>query len=350
MNSKTIISKTADVSLGPLRLTSGEQLEQVTLRYELVGPADAPVILVCHALTGNHLAVGTADNPGWWRGLIGPDSYIDTDHYQVLTFNVLGGCHGSTGPASINPETNESYTCDFPAITVRDMVHAQYRALQQLNITRLEAVIGGSLGGMQVLEWGILYPDIIEKLIVLAATPVFSDYGIAFNHIASTAIKQDPHWNNGDYQTDDSFDGLALARMIGMITYRTSDLFTERFNRNQTNNDFDVVSYLNYQGQKLVNRFDPNSYLYLLDTMNQHDIGFNRGGWREAASQLNKPTLLLSYDKDLIYEPKQIKTLADMLPDSTYHHIETNFGHDGFLTEFEKWGHIVNDFLHQGGV
>lgn len=345
MKFKTFISETADVSFGPLRLTSGEKLEEVTLRYERVGPADAPVILNCHALTGNHIAVGIADNPGWWRGLVGSDKYIDTDHYQVLTFNVLGGCHGSTGPASINPETKSKYGCGFPAITVRDMVHAQYHALQQLNITRLKAVIGGSLGGMQVLEWGLLYPDMMEKLIVLAATPVFSDYGIAFNHIASTAIKRDPHWNDGNYTPDDTINGLALARMIGILTYRTSELFTERFDRKQSDDDFDVQSYLNYQGQKLVNRFDPNSYLYLLDAMNWHDIGHNRGGWQEAASQIRKPTLLLSYDKDLIYEPKRIKSFADILPNSTYHHTETNFGHDGFLTEYEKWGPIVREFL-----
>lgn len=349
MKTKTIRTKTEDVSFGPLHLTSGEQLEQVRLRYELVGPVNAPVILVCHALTGNHQTVGTLDEPGWWSGLIGHEKYIDTNHYQVLTFNVLGGCHGSTGPASINPETNEYYNCSFPAVTVRDMVNAQYYALQQLEITELTAVIGGSLGGMQVLEWGFLYPNVMEKLVVLAATPTFSDYGIAFNHIASTAIRQDPHFNNGNYTPDDSLNGLALARMIGLITYRTSDLFAERFDRKQTNQDFEVTSYLNYQGQKLINRFDPNSYLYLLDAMNQHDIGNHRGGWQKAASQLNKTTLLLSFDKDLIYEPKQIKTFADSLPNSLYQHIGTNFGHDGFLTEYGKWGHIVQEFLTSGG-
>lgn len=341
-----IPNNVAEISFGPLPLTSGKCISSVTLRYELTGPPGAPVILVCHALTGNHRTVGTEENPGWWSGLIGPHKYIDTTQYQVLTFNVLGGCNGSTGPTSLNPKTNKPYRRSFPEITIRDMVTAQYMALQKLNISKLYAVIGGSLGGMQVLEWGICYPEMMVKLIAFAVTPVFSDYGIGFNHIAEQAIKTDPAWNNGNYPLNTPLKGLEIARMIGMVTYRSVDLFTERFQRQQSETGFSVSSYLNYQGAKLANRFDPNSYLYLLNAMNHHDIGHGRGGWKKAARLLRKPTLLISYEKDLIYEPHIIRSFAEQLPQGHYFHVETNFGHDGFLTEFEKWGDEVASFLH----
>ncbi|RYG72232.1 homoserine O-acetyltransferase [Lentibacillus lipolyticus] len=342
MNNTATRTQTGSISIGPFQTESGKTIADVTMAYERSGPAGAPVVIVCHALTGNHLAIGTEANPGWWRGLIGSDKPIDTDHYQVLTFNVLGGCDGSTGPASTNPETGSAYACGFPPITIRDMVHAQHRALKKLGITEAEAVIGGSLGGMQVLEWGLLYPEFMEKLIVLAATPVFSDYGIAFNHIASTAIRQDPNWQSGNYH---AVNGLMVARMVGMVTYRSPALFKARFNRKQTDDTFDVSSYLDYQGKKLTSRFDPNSYLALLEAMNHHNIGNGRGGWKQAAKQLRQPTLVLSFDKDLIYEPAVIQTFSKELPCSFYHHIQTDFGHDGFLTEFDKWGALISSFL-----
>lgn len=340
-----VTSKVANISIGPLQLTSGEKLNHVTLRYERVGPVDAPVVLVCHALTGNHLTVGTKDNPGWWSRLINEGGYIDTQSFQVITFNVLGGCDGSTGPQSKNPKTNSAYQASFPDVSVRDMVNAQYTALKKLNINNLYAIIGGSLGGMQVFEWGLCYPQMIKKLIILAATPVFSDYGIAFNHIAATAIKNDPIWNGGFYDDNDALTGLEIARMIGMVTYRSADLFTERFNRKKSRGLFDVASYLNYQGIKLRKRFDANSYLYLLNAMNQHDIGQDYDSWQQACQTLTMPILILSFEKDLIYEPIQIKKCSEQLSNCSYHHIETNFGHDGFLVEFEKWGHIISHFL-----
>src|SRR5699024_1561360 len=180
-----------EISFGPLPLTSGGELADVTLSYELVGPRDAPVILVCHALTGNHHTVGNTEQLGWWSGLIGPGKYIDTKKYQVLTFNVLGGCDRSTGPTSKIPGTETPYPADFPVLTIRDMVHAQYMALEKMEISTIKAIIGGSLGGMQVMEWGLLYPSLVEKLIIIAATPVFSSYCIAYNHIADNSLQQD---------------------------------------------------------------------------------------------------------------------------------------------------------------
>lgn len=307
MFQQEVVSEVDNISIGPLRLTSGENLSDVSLRYERVGPVGAPVILVCHALTGNHRTVGEKKNPGWWSGLIGEDSYINTDAFQVITFNVLGGCDGSTGPLSKDPETQEMYQSSFPEISIRDMVKAQSLALEKLNISELHAVIGGSLGGMQVFEWGLSYPHRVNKLIILAATPVFSDYGIAFNHIAETAIKNDPKWKKGLYKKEDALPGLEVARMIGMVTYRSPDLFTKRFKRRKPHNRFEVTSYLNYQGEKLTKRFDANSYLCLLQAMNQHDIGAGHNCWQQACQKLTMPTLMLSFDKDLIYEPLKIE-------------------------------------------
>ncbi|MFD2209859.1 homoserine O-acetyltransferase [Virgibacillus halophilus] len=330
-----------------MNLESGVLLEDVILQYERAGLCDGPVVLVCHALTGNHATTGTEDIPGWWSGLIGEGRSIDTTTYQVVTFNVLGGCDGSTGPTSINPKTGQRYRSDFPAITVRDMVHAQYKALRALGILKIHTVIGGSLGGMQVQEWALLYPEQIERAIILAATPTLSDYGIAYNHIARTAITSDPAWQNGFYQNNERLRGLEIARMVGMVSYRSAPLFAERFQRNHSGDDFEINAYLDYQGEKLCTRFDANSYLCLLAAMDQHDIGHTRGGWKKAAASFTVPMLAISFAHDLIYEPVQIKAFASHVPDCTYHHVETTFGHDGFLTEYEKWGDVVQQFVQK---
>ncbi|HLR80414.1 MAG TPA: homoserine O-acetyltransferase [Bacillota bacterium] len=335
----------ADVHIGSLQLESGVRLHRVSLRYELIGPSHAPVILVCHALTGSHISVGVAENPGWWSGLIGEGKYIDTKRYRILTFNVLAGCNGSTGPSSIDPETNKPYRTTFPKITIRDMVHAQAKALQKLHIDHLAAVIGGSLGGMQAMEWGLLYPEMMDRLIILAATPVLSDYGIAFNHIAAAAIKNDHNWNGGHYRDSTLLRGLEIARMVGMVTYRSQDLFMERFRRKKQADTFSVNAYLEYQGEALARCFDANSYLYLLEAMNHHDIGEGRGGWKKACKDFKAPVLIVSFGKDLIYTPSLIQRFSEATPQSSYYHVPSVFGHDGFLTEFAKWGPIIARFL-----
>lgn len=336
------------VPLGTFVLESGEQLDEAVLQYERTGPVDGPVVLVCHALTGNHQAVGTEAEPGWWSGLIGKKRFVDTSIYQVITFNVLGGCDGSTGPATVNPKTNAPYQMNFPSITVRDMVRAQYTALQRLHIDHLHTVIGGSLGGMQALEWVLMYPDFLEKVIVLAATPALSDYGIAYNHIAREAITSDPNWANGNYLPTSELKGLEIARMVGMVTYRSAPLFAKRFCRNKSEtSDFDINSYLDYQGKKLRKRFDANSYLYLMQAMDEHDVGRNRGGWQQAFANNQVPMLAVSFAHDLIYEPEQIRQFAAYVPNCTYEHVETIFGHDGFLTEYEKWGDLIKAFVQK---
>ncbi|WP_010097675.1 homoserine O-acetyltransferase MetX [Ornithinibacillus scapharcae] len=338
-------SERKTIDIGTLLLESGTELPGVSLIYERVGPWDAPVVLICHALTGNHKTIGNEKTPGWWNGLVGRKQFIDTEKYQVITFNVLGGCDGSTGPLSINPLTNKPYQLDFPTLSIRDIVRAQYEALNHLNIREVHAIIGGSLGGMQVLEWGLLYPSFMKKLIALAVTPTLSDFGIAFNYIAEQAIKADPEWQNGYYQDYSDFKGLEIARMIGMVTYRSAQLFSERFSRQKSDEVFSVTSYLKYQGKKLVQRFDANSYLYLLDAMNTHDIGRNRGNWMIASQMYECRVLFIGYENDLIYDPSTIKEFSEMVPYAVYHHVQTNYGHDGFLTEYGKWGSVVSDFL-----
>ncbi|WP_270179933.1 homoserine O-acetyltransferase MetX [Alkalihalobacillus sp. CinArs1] len=338
------------ISIGSFVLESGKELDEVELAYERVGPKEAPVILVCHALTGNQYTVGRKQD-GWWEGLIGHGKYVDTSEFQVITFNVLGGCNGSTGPLSRNPFTNRPYQADFPFISVRDMVHSQKRALEALGIDRLHAVIGGSLGGMQVLEWGILYPDAMEHLVPLAVTPSLSAYGIAYNAISRHAITTDPEWKGGYYdQTHPPASGLATARMIGMISYRTDEMFQKKFGRRviakpEDHHEkalYDVESYLHYQGKKLVGRFDANSYLYLLKAMDNHDI--TRG--RDAPIEEVKANVLaISFKGDLIYPPKDLEALFSLK--SRFTIVDTKYGHDGFLVEFDRWGQLIKEQLQE---
>ena len=348
------------VKIGDLQLESGRILKNVEVAYERVGYVNSPTILVCHALTGNQYAVGQGGNPGWWADFIGANRWIDTNSYQVITTNVISGCDGSTGPTSVNLETEALYRTDFPFISIRDMVNAQYLALQKLGIEHIHAVIGGSLGGMQVLEWGIIYPTFMDILIPIAVSPFLSDFAIAFNTIARRAIIQDPAWKNGNYSTDDEdILGLSIARMVGLVTYRSAQLFNQRFNRKaseawgKTHQEisFEVESYLLYQGEKLIQRFDANSYLYLLKSMDSHDIGRERGGWQNALKLIQAPILALSFKGDLLFPPELLKELTDHFQQigngkqAWFYEIDTNFGHDGFLTEFEKWGSIVKERL-----
>ena len=342
---KSYSYEVSSITIPSLTLESGTTLQHVNLSYERTGNKEGPVILVCHALTGTHIVKGTSEDRGWWDGLIGPRSYIDTERFNVIAFNVLGGCEGSTGPTSINPETGERYGPAFPDITIRDMVHAQYEALQQLDIDHIEAVIGGSLGGMQALEWGALYPSYLNKVFALAVSPALNDYGIAFNHIGIKAIEGDPDFQEGHYPQGATLKGLEIARMVGMVTYRTQELFDKRFQREETNDRFNVESYLDYQGKKLGKRFDPNSYLTLLKAMNSHDIGRERESIEKVAESYQCELISISYKGDLIYSPQYLKDFTNQVPKGEHYFIPTAFGHDGFLVEFEKWGGIIASHL-----
>ncbi|MBB5172846.1 homoserine O-acetyltransferase MetX [Texcoconibacillus texcoconensis] len=346
------------VTIGSLKLENGSILKNVQLAYERSGPIDAPIILCCHALTGNQHAMGTEEEPGWWRGVIGPGKYVDTTRYQYICFNVLGGCDGSTGPTTTMPNSEKRYGSQFPFITVRDIVHAQYLALQKWNVIKLHAVIGGSLGGMQVLEWGCLYPDFVNVLCPIAVTPALSDYAIAYNLVARQAIQSDPNFNEGNYDLSaNPRKGMEIARMIGMITYRSSNLFNERFHREEkegwglSHNDttYQVESYLKYQGEKFVDRFDANSYLYLLKAMDLHDISRERA--RPGLYQFQGEIHAFGFEGDLLYPPEEIRQMTEHLTEkgvrATYHGVSSKFGHDGFLVQFDDFGPILQKQLEE---
>ncbi|MET3684399.1 homoserine O-acetyltransferase [Alkalibacillus flavidus] len=335
------------VAIPNVTLESGTFLEEIELVYERAGTKGKPIILVCHALTGNHITVGTEDSPGWWRGLIHEGGYVDLDQYEVITFNTLGGCHGSTGPLSLSPETGQIYGADFPTLTVRDLVEIQFLALKKLGVHQLHSVMGSSLGGMQVLEWAVMYPWFIKSIIPLAITPQFSDYAIAFNHISAQAIRQDPNWQQGKIPKD----GLGLARSIGMITYRSAPLFQSRFNREHDGDQYQVVHYLNYQAEKIAERFDANSYLVLLEAMNSHDLSRGQGDLEQIFFDWQVPVYAFGFEHDLLYPPEDIQKFIQDLQafdkEARYIHVDTAFGHDGFLVEFDHWGPEVEKVLQQ---
>ena len=327
----------AVVSIGSLVLESNKILHGATLAYEQCGKRDAPAILVCHALTGDQYSVGTEEKPGWWAGLIGPGKALDTRVFQVITFNVLGGCNGSTGPQSLNPETGKPYRASFPLLTIRDMVRAEHAALKKIGINHLAAVIGGSLGGMKTLEWGHLFPEFVDVIFPLAVTPAYSDYGIAFNHIGIQAIERDADFNSGNYKDSAKLQGFHIARMAGMVTYRSPDMFNGRFTRVHSGKQFDVESYLTYQGEKLAKRFDANSYLTLLKAMNTHDV---------EKVKVETEIFSLSFAHDLLYPQELMVPWLKRMPNASWELVETQFGHDGFLVEFEKWGRQIQQKLN----
>jgi homoserine O-acetyltransferase len=274
---------------------------------------------------------------GWWAGLAGPGKAVDTNKFQVITFNVLGGCSGSTGPLSINPHTGTPYRAAFPAITIRDMVNAEYAALKELGITGLAAVIGGSLGGMKALEWGRSYPEFAKAIFPLAVTPAYSDFGVAFNFIGIQSIINDPKFNGGNYEDAAELKGFEVARMAGMVTYRSGGMFNERFRRSTRAQTFEVESYLAYQGQKLAKRFDANSYVALLQAMNTHDV---------SEARLEVEIFSLSYTHDLLYPSEGMVPWLKCQPNASWEIVATQFGHDGFLVEFEKWDHHISKKLN----
>jgi len=342
------------VRLGPLTLESGEVLPEVELAYEDVGPVEAPVVLVCHAPTGSHRTVGTSAAPGWWHPLIGVGKVVDPRRLRVITFNVLGGQDGSTGPRSIDPRSGKPYRARFPFVTIRDMVRAQRLGLIELGVNHLVAVLGGSMGGMQVLEWGLMYPDFMDLLVPLAVTPATSAFSIAFNAVGRLAITSDPAWREGEYlENDPPAVGLSLARMLGVLTYRTPEQFERRFGRSLKHGwghdhrevAFQVESYLLYQGEKLVERFDANSYLYLLKAVDSHDIGRGRGGWREAARGYRARIVAAGFRGDLPYPPEEIRAFVEHVrtlgKDVVYAEVASEYGHDAFLVEGEQVGEIL---------
>ncbi len=359
---------TLDLPVEGMRLESGAYLKPVTLAYETLGalnPEKNNAILILHALSGDsHMAgvYGPEDaKPGWWDIMVGPGKGIDTSEYFVLCANIIGSCCGSTGPAEPDPETGEPYGTRFPLITIGDMVSAQKALLDHLGIDRLLAVIGGSVGGMQVLEWAIRYPDKVHAAIPLATTCRHSALAIAFNEVARQSIMADPNWNSGHYYGGPKPDmGLAIARMIGHITYLSDESMRTKFGRKLQNQsalsfefgaEFQVESYLQYQGQKFIERFDANSFLYITKAADYFDLAeqYGSGSLVRAFSDCRCRFLVVSYTSDWLYPTYQSKEMVKAMKknnlDVSFCEIDAQWGHDAFLLPDERLENLIRGFL-----
>lgn len=353
-----------------MTLESGARLGPVTLAYETYGslnPDKSNAVLILHALSGDSHAAGyyseNDPKPGWWDIMVGPGKGIDTSKYFVICSNIIGSCLGSTGPASINPQTNKPYGPDFPVVTIGDMVRAQKTLLDHLGIEKLLAVTGGSIGGMQVLEWSVRYPDRIVSAIPLATTTRHSALAIAFNEVARQSIMADPKWNNGDYHAGERPDlGLAVARMIGHITYLSDESMRLKFGRRLQEKsdlsfnfdaDFQVESYLRYQGTKFVDRFDANAFLYITKAADYYDLEnlYGSGSAVKAFSMAKAAFLVVSFTSDWLYPTDQSKSLVKALKknglDVSFCEIEAEWGHDAFLLPNERLSTLVKGFLER---
>ncbi len=340
----------------PLALECGKELFAVTVAYETYGTLNAErtnAILLCHALTGSAHASSYGQEwttpEGWWESAVGPDKAFDPEKHFMVCSNFLGGCYGTTGPTSIHPLTGKPYGPSFPQMTVRDMVRVQYELIRYLGIERLYAVAGGSLGGMQVLEWALMYPETVERIIPIATSARHSAWSIGWNETARQAITNDPAWNGGHYKEQPK-NGLALARAIAMISYRSAASFHEKFSRERTTDPegFQVESYLRHQGHKLVERFDANTYLYIIRAMDLHDITQGRGSLRSVLESIHCPALCIGIDSDVLYPAEEQKEIAAHIPDSDYREIRSVHGHDAFLIEFDQLNQFIKQFFEGG--
>jgi homoserine O-acetyltransferase len=352
----------------PFVLEGGGLLRGAQVAYETWGeldPSGANAVLVCHAITGDTHVTGRSGHghptDGWWDDMVGPGRPIDTDRYFVVCVNVLGGCQGSTGPSSLDPATGEPYGGSFPVVSIRDFVRTQAAVADELGIPRWLAVVGGSMGGMQVLEWGAMYPLRVRSLIPLASTAAATAWQISFSRVGRLAVQLDPRWRGGDYYAAEPGDGphagLALARMVAHITYRSDAVYESRFGRESIDGleefllgqRFEVEGYLDYQGEKFVRRFDANSYLRLNKAMDLHDLGRDRGGIGRALARIQVPTLNVSISSDTLYPVHLQETVHDGLlaagVDSRHVVLDSPHGHDGFLIETDAVGAVVGDFL-----
>ncbi|MBC9784812.1 homoserine O-acetyltransferase [Heliobacterium chlorum] len=350
-------------------LESGQRLGPIDIVYETYGTLNADrsnAILIVHALTMDHHAAGKNDPadkaPGWWDELIGPGKPFDTNRFYMICSNVLGGCRGTTGPTSINPATGKPFGMDFPVYTIRDMVRVQRELISHLGIDHLLLVAGGSMGGMQVLEWGVTFPEMMDGLMPIATSGRMTAQNIAFNEIMRQTIMLDPAWNRGDYYPGTGpAAGLSIARMLGMVTYRSDELFTARFGRRMTNhypeayynfeNRFEIESYLHYQGEKLVERFDANTFILLCKAMDLHDIGRGHGGYEAALASIQAQTYFIGVDSDWLYPPLYMVEMAEIMKKAKgqveYWELKSPHGHDAFLIEFEKMRPVVASFVQE---
>lgn len=347
-------------------LENGAKLGPVTIAYETYGQLNENkdnVVLILHALTGDHHAAGfhseSDRKAGWWDIMIGPDKPFDTNKYFVVCSNVLGSCKGTIGPSSIDPKTGKPYATHFPFITIADMVHAQKMLIDYLGIEKILCVAGGSMGGMQVLQWARLYPEMVVSAIPIATTAIHSAQNIALNEVGRHAIISDPNWNNGEYYDKQTPDhGLAVARMIGHISYLSERSMHEKFGRKlqdkekisfDFNFDFQVESYLRYQGFTFTRRFDANSYLYITKALDYFDLTEGYDSLAEAFHNVDSKFLVIAFSGDWLYPPHQSKEIVKALKYNgvpvSYCVIQSDYGHDAFLLENEQQSTLIRLFL-----
>lgn len=347
-------------------LDNGVRLGPIDVQFETYGeltPQRDNTVLLCHAFSGDAHAAGYhADDdryPGWWNEMVGPGKAFDTDRFFVVCANVLGGCQGTTGPGSIDPATGKPYGLSFPFVTIADMVRVQRLLLDRLNVPKLHAVAGGSMGGMQVLEWAVRYPEFVDRAIVFASAARLTAQGIAFNAVGRNAIMSDPNWRSGAYYGQPQpANGLSIARMVGHITYLSAESMGTKFGRRlrdrapagmEFDDRFEVESYLEYQGQKFVDRFDANTYIYLTKAMDHFDLGADRGGLESALERVDSSVLILAYSSDWLFPTVQSKELVYALArahkDVSFTEIDSPYGHDAFLLESSVQSELVAAFL-----
>lgn len=353
-----------------LELESGAKLGPVTIAYETYGTLNEHknnAILIAHAFSGDSHVAGhyatdkEGEKPGWWDFLVGPGKGIDTNKYFVICPNILGSCMGSTGPSSINPETGKPYALDFPMMTIGDMVATQKKLIDHLGIEKLRALVGGSVGGMQVLEWCVRYPEAVQAAVPIATTMRHSALAIAFNEIARQSIISDPNWNKGNYYGGKPPNmGLAVARMVGHVTYLSDEAMRRKFGRKLQDKksfsygfdgDFQVESYLRYQGSKFVSRFDANSLLYITKAADYFDVVdlMNSPPVSKKSTKERIKYLVVSFSSDWLYPTYQAKELVQALKrrweDVSFCEIEADCGHDAFLIQDERFITLIRGFI-----
>ena len=352
----------------PLYLESGRILEPYDITYETYGELNGDksnVVVVCHALTGSHHAAGTYEGEnkaGWWDGLIGSGKAIDTDKYFVICSNVIGSCFGSTGPMSMQHPHHDYYRYKFPVVTIKDMVKAQRILFDRLDIHRVHAIVGGSMGGMQALQFAIHYPNFAKNIISLAATYATQPWAIAFNKVAQESILKDPDFKQGYYDpeviAEQGLNGMAVGRMAGHISFLSHESMAQKFGREYKRTDglyelfgkFQVESYLEYNGHNFTKWFDPLAYLYITKAINIFDLGRGFDSLSEAMKKIQAKLHLISFKDDLLFKNTEMKKISDTLKEignnnHTYIDIESDYGHDAFLVELDKFDNYIKEAL-----
>ena len=358
-----MVVSTQSARFAGIALESGDRLAPVDVAYETYGSLNQQrtnAILILHAFTGDAHAAGVSAESGklgWWDNSIGPGKAFDTERYFVICSNILGGCQGTTGPSSINAETGEPWGMSFPPITIRDMVNLQKMLLDHLGISRLLAVAGGSMGGMQALQWAVSYPEMVRSAIIIASTSRHSAQQIAFNEVGRVSIMGDPDWNSGNYyHGTPPGRGLSVARMVGHITYMSDESMREKFGRKLRgqeapgfDSEFEVESYLRYRGSQFVTRFDANSYIYITKAMDYFDVSNGSGSLADAFDAVNTRFLVLSFSSDWLYPSYQsqeiVRTLRRRNHDVAYCELPSNYGHDAFLADVVEQSELIRGFL-----